>query len=97
MSSFPLLLAQEVHELPGVVENAPGGFHWQYLFNPAVVWVLIPVTAILVGMIATIIHRWQQHRERMAMIAAGMHPDYPPGEEPLEGDDSGLRETAAHR
>lgn len=92
---FPLqpLLAQEVQS---VATDQASGFNWLYVFNPAVVWVLIPVTAILVGMIGTIVHRSQQHRERMAMIAAGMHPDYPPDDDPPMDGGPG-RETTAHR
>ena len=97
ISSIPLFLAQEIPDLYHSAVAVEEGFNWMFLFSPAVVWVWIPITAILVGTVASIIHRWHQHQERMAMIAAGLHPDYPPGEEPLEDDDSGLRATAAHR
>ena len=92
MPTLPLMLAQEIAGHPG------GGseFSWQILFSPAIVWVFIPITAILVGTLGTIIHKSQQHRERMAMIAAGMHPDFPPDEEEEEIGDP-LRETAAYR
>lgn len=93
MSPFPSLFAQMSQPVPSAEE---GTQLVQFLFNPAVVWVLIPIVGIIVGTVATIIHRSQQHRERMAMIAAGMHPDYPPEAEMDEGGDP-LRETAAYR
>ena len=91
MPTLPLILAQEIAGSAG-----DNGFNWQFLFNPAVIWVFIPITAIIVGTLGTIIHKSQQHRERMAMIAAGMHPDFPPDEDLAENDDP-LRETAAYR
>jgi hypothetical protein len=77
--------------------QSDNGFSWQILFSPAIIWVFIPITAIIVGSLATIIHKSQQHRERMAMIAAGMHPDYPPDEEVAENSEDALRDTAAYR
>ena len=61
---------------------------WNRLLSPELIWVFIPVVAILCGAITSIVKRAHRHRERMAMIAAGMHPDFPPGEEPIddEGD-----------
>ena len=41
----------------------------------------IPIVAIIVGGISSIIKRLIKHRERMAMIEQGLHPDFPP--EPL--------------
>jgi hypothetical protein len=37
----------------------------------------IPIIAILVGGITTITKLLIRHRERMAMIERGMHPDHP--------------------
>jgi len=34
------------------------------------------------------------HEERMAMIEAGIHPDYPPDEAPAEDQDDTPRQTA---
>lgn len=96
MSMLPLFFAQLDPGAPHVASK-DGGFNWVFLFNPAVVWVLIPIVAIVVGAIAKIIQRSQEHRERMAMIAAGLHPDYPPDEIPDDTTGSGLRETTAHR
>ena len=49
---------------------------WELFFlNPAVVWVLIPVTAILVGGIQQLVKMICRHRERIAMIEQGMNPD----------------------
>jgi hypothetical protein len=91
MPTLPLLLAQEL-----VSPGGDNGFDWQILFSPAIIWVFIPIVAILVGAIGSIIHKSQQHRERMAMIAAGMHPDYPPSEE-LDENGNPLRDTVDYR
>jgi hypothetical protein len=87
---------------PGLARDGGNGFDWIILFNPAVVWVFIPIVAILVGAIAKIVQRSQEHRERMAMIAAGMHPDYPSDDEELAAESTTrgkvhLGETAPHR
>ena len=37
-----------------------------------------------------------RHEERMAMIRAGIHPDYPPGEVPAEAKPVVLQETAEY-
>ena len=50
--------------------------NWQAFFlNPAVVWVLIPVSAILVSGITALYAMHCKHHERIAMIENGMHPD----------------------
>lgn len=41
------------------------------------VWVLIPVTAIVVGGIHSILREMHRNQERLAMIEKGMHPDGP--------------------
>ena len=50
---------------------------------------LIPIVAILVGGIMGIVKLFMRHRERMAMIERGIHPDFkeekpPTVEEPRE-------------
>jgi hypothetical protein len=92
MLSLPLFIAQELVAAP----DAGSGFNWQILLSPAIVWVFIPITAILIGGISKILQQSQRHRERMAMIAAGIHPDDPEGGE-LDAADQNLRETAAYR
>ena len=94
MSVLQLVLAQ-ASETAHAAEATAGGFEWAHLLNPAVIWVLIPIVAILVGAIARIIQRSQEHRERMAMIAAGLHPDFPPDEESPQLQSGNLRETTA--
>lgn len=50
--------------------------HWEAFFlNPAVVWVLIPVSAILIGGISGIYSQYCKHVERISMIENGIHPD----------------------
>ncbi len=49
---------------------------WETFFlNPAVVWVLIPVTAILFAGIQKIYEQYCRHQERLEMIQNGIHPD----------------------
>lgn len=49
---------------------------WHHFFlNPAVVWVTIPIAAILIGGIQTLVKMYYSHQERIAMIEQGMHPD----------------------
>lgn len=45
------------------------------MLDPAVSWVLIALCAIVVGGIVTIVKAVIRHRERMALIDAGLHPD----------------------
>ncbi|MFG0316663.1 MAG: hypothetical protein ACF8XB_05280 [Planctomycetota bacterium JB042] len=47
------------------------------LFRPEVVWVLIPVIALIVWGGVEITQSIIRHRERIAMIEQGMHPDHP--------------------
>ncbi len=80
-------LFQLVSSNPFVIlaqEGSSGGFNWLYILNPATVWILIPIVAILCGTVTSILKKVQKHQERMAMIHSGMHPDFPPGEEPKE-------------
>ncbi len=56
---------------------------WRMFFmNPAVVWVLIPVAAILIGGIQALAKMYFSHQERIAMIEQGIHPDDPPVQQP---------------
>ena len=50
--------------------------NWSAFFlNPAVVWVLIPITAIVVSGVHGILKLYLRHQERLAMIQQGMNPD----------------------
>jgi hypothetical protein len=53
--------------------------NWQRVLEPDVLVFLIPITVILVGGIVAVTKLWIRHRERLAMIEHGIHPDYPPG------------------
>jgi hypothetical protein len=53
---------------------------WQNLFRPEIFVLLIPIVAILTGGAVAIARQLIRHRERMAMIDRGLHPDYPPEE-----------------
>ena len=49
---------------------------WRMFFlNPAVVWVLIPIAAILLSGIQALAKMYFTHQERIAMIEQGIHPD----------------------
>lgn len=41
---------------------------------------LVPIVAIVGTFASLIARRWMRHRERMAMIEMGMHPDHPEAE-----------------
>ena len=45
------------------------------LLSPGVVWVLIPVLAIVGVFAKQMLNRFFDHKERMARIEAGMNPD----------------------
>jgi hypothetical protein len=53
---------------------------WNRILRPDLIWVVIPVVAILVGGILAILQQIHRHQERKAMIEQGIHPDYPPEE-----------------
>ena len=55
------------------------------LLRPEIFGMLIPISAILVGGAYAIIKLIIRHRERLAMIERGMHPDTPPPEGKPEG------------
>jgi len=52
-------------------------FDWNRLFRPDIVWVFIPIVAIFVGGVLSIMKQMNKHEQRMAMIKRGLHPDNP--------------------
>lgn len=46
-----------------------------FFFNPATVWVLVPLACILFGGIQTLATMYFRHQERIALIEQGIHPD----------------------
>jgi hypothetical protein len=57
------------------------------LLDPGVLALAIPILAILGGCGIVLSKTWIRHRERMAMIRMGMHPDHPEDfEEPYDAD-----------
>ena len=62
----------------GLSKNHPGGgcpMVWQQFFlNPAVVWILLPITYIIVNGIQVLCRQYYEHQERLAMIQQGMVP-----------------------
>ena len=53
---------------------------WNQLLEPDKLALMIPIVAIVIGGIIGIVSIIFHHRERMAMIDRGIHPDYPPEE-----------------
>ncbi|MEE9280156.1 MAG: hypothetical protein V3V67_08275 [Myxococcota bacterium] len=45
--------------------------------DPGVIGVFIPIVAIVAGVGFALAQRWFRHKERIAMIQMGMHPDHP--------------------
>ncbi len=43
--------------------------------NPGVIGSMIPIVAIVAGAAIALVVLWFRHRERIAMIEMGMHPD----------------------
>lgn len=63
---------------------------WSRLLEPEIFVFLVPIAAIVVGGAIAIAKLVIHHRERLAMIEHGIHPDHPP-EDPgglPEDDDS---------
>jgi hypothetical protein len=57
------------------------------LIDPAILALAIPILGILGGCGIVFTKLWLRHRERMAMIQMGMHPDHPDDpDEPYELD-----------
>jgi hypothetical protein len=53
---------------------------WQQLLNPAILWILIPLTYIVFSGIQTLCQMYYEHVERIAMIQQGMVPPARPAE-----------------
>jgi hypothetical protein len=54
---------------------------WLNELSPQTLGMLIPIVAIIVGGIVLVTKTIIRHRERLAMIEKGMHPDHPPGKD----------------
>ena len=58
---------------------------WRPFFmNPAVVWVLIPLSYIVITGIQTLCRQYYEHLERLAMIQQGIIPPARPLDEPAD-------------
>lgn len=67
---------------------------WEELFDKDTLAIFIPIVAIVVGGVIAITWMIFAHRERMAMIERGIHPDHPPDEDdPNEDPDTQYPET----
>ena len=56
------------------------------LLNPAVLGTMIPLAVIIGVFTKSIVGRVATHRERLAMIEQGMHPDQPPLPEHVDAE-----------
>ncbi len=57
---------------------------WERLLTPSNLPLMIPIVAIVMGILYAIVAALIRHRERMAMIERGMHPDTPPQAAPSQ-------------
>jgi hypothetical protein len=58
---------------------------WEEFFlNPAVVWILVPITAIVLASAQKIYEQYCRHAERIEMIQSGIHPDLDKQDENVE-------------
>ncbi len=63
-----------------------GQSEWiRWVFRPEIVIFMIPIVAIVIGGVISMLKMWIKHRERMGLIEHGIHPDYPPEETPHGG------------
>ncbi len=51
---------------------------WERVLRPEIIWVIVPVIALCVWGVLSLMGNVHRHRERMAMIQQGMHPDESP-------------------
>jgi hypothetical protein len=55
---------------------------WQKLLEPDVLGILFAIVCVITGVVAiatiAIVKMIHKHKERIAMIEHGIHPDYPP-------------------
>ena len=51
--------------------------NWNRLLSPDLIWIVIPVAAILVGGVLQVLKQSHRHQERLAMIDHGINPDCP--------------------
>jgi hypothetical protein len=59
-------------------------FFYRLLDKPDILGVMIPILAIVGVITYAIVRKVFLHRERMAMIERGIHPDYPPEDEEVK-------------
>ena len=52
------------------------------MMDPQVFAMLIPIAAIIMGVTYAIAKAYMRHKERLAMIERGMHPDQPEDKQP---------------
>ena len=62
--------------------------NWNDLITVPGIIFLIPIVAIICGSVTALAKMCFQHRERIALIEQGLHPDYPPEDDLDENRDS---------
>lgn len=67
---------------------------FDFLSDPGRIAVMIPIVAIVTGGVTFIVKSVIDHRERMAMIEMGIHPDHPPEQPVTESQYPDTRPTA---
>lgn len=62
------------------------------LLDPGIIGVFIPIVAIVAGGAVVLTRQWFRHRERIAMIEMGIHPDReePPALDPGDPEELDL-------
>lgn len=53
-------------------------FWYRLLEKPEILGVMLPIVAVIALAVVVIVKLFIRHRERMALIEHGIHPDYPP-------------------
>jgi len=53
---------------------------YHYILRPEILWAVIAIVGILAWAVVSVVRLQHRHRERLAMIERGMHPD--PDERP---------------
>jgi hypothetical protein len=58
---------------------------WARLFDsPETLGIMLPIVAVVLVAIIIVVKKVFDHRERMAMIERGIHPDCPPEDEQVK-------------
>ncbi len=59
----------------GAVQSAPAEPWFQRLLDPNLIWAVIAILGLICWTTFAIVNAYHRHRERLAMIERGIHPD----------------------